>query len=470
MSQYEQVFISPMELYLHRFLWNYLFLLLLWLPIPLGSNRPWAWLIFELSAFCIMLGCVVLKRHNECLGLARYKTSIFLWLAFLFICLLQILPLPASLIELISPNRLADHLTSPMPWYYLSTDLGQSQVSFIKSLSYFCLFLSCLMLIDDEKHLRRLLLVLVFSGLIQAIYGVMEMLSGNGFSLVFDLPISESATGSFVYKNHFANFLMLCLSAGVGLMVTDIEINKSQTPQDWRIKLINTLLSSKTLIRICLAIMVIALVMSRSRMGNMAFFSAMIAVSVFVFLQDIKKSKGLGILLVSMLIIDLFIVSKWFGLEKVQQRLAETSFSQETRDEVVIDSIPIVKNYPIIGSGAGSFYSVFPSYKKSIINPFYDHAHNDYLEIVIEYGILGFTFLGMLVLISFIKAMTALKKNASPLSKGTAFACLMAYLGMLIHMSVDFPLQAPANAVYFVIFISLPLISNNIIVNRQTTN
>ncbi|WP_340677099.1 O-antigen ligase family protein [Paraglaciecola sp.] len=357
-----------------------------------------------------------------------------------------------------------------MPWYYLSTDLGQSQVSLIKSLGYFCLFLSCLMLIDDEKHLRRLLLVLVFSGLIQAIYGVLEVLSGNGFSLVFDLPISESATGSFVYKNHFANFLLLCLSAGVGLMVTDIEINKSQPPQDWRIRLINTLLTSKTLIRISLAIMVIALVMSRSRMGNIAFFSAMIAVSMLVFLQDRKKSKGLGILLVSMLIIDLFIVSKWFGLEKVQQRLAETSFSQETRDEVVIDSLPIVKNYPIIGSGAGSFYSVFPSYKNSIINPFYDHAHNDYLEIVIEYGILGFTFLGMLVFFSFIKAVTALKKNASPLSKGTAFACLMAYLGMLIHMSVDFPLQAPANAVYFVIFIALPLISNNIIVNRQTTN
>ncbi len=459
-----------MELYLHRFLWNYLFLLLLWLPIPLGSNRPWAWLIFELSAFCITLGCVVLKRHNEWLGLARYKISIVVWLAFLFICLVQILPLPASLIELISSSRLADHLTAPMPWYYLSTDLGQSQVSLIKSLGYFCLFLSCLMLIDDEKHLRRLLLVLVFSGLIQAIYGVLEVLSGNGFSLVFDLPISESATGSFVYKNHFANFLLLCLSAGVGLMVTDIEINKSQPPQDWRIRLINTLLTSKTLIRISLAIMVIALVMSRSRMGNIAFFSAMIAVSMLVFLQDRKKSKGLGILLVSMLIIDLFIVSKWFGLEKVQQRLAETSFSQETRDEVVIDSLPIVKNYPIIGSGAGSFYSVFPSYKNSIINPFYDHAHNDYLEIVIEYGILGFTFLGMLVFFSFIKAVTALKKNASPLSKGTAFACLMAYLGMLIHMSVDFPLQAPANAVYFVIFIALPLISNNIIVNRQTTN
>jgi putative inorganic carbon (HCO3(-)) transporter len=415
-----------------------------------------------------MLGCVALKWRNDWLGLAKYKTSILIWLAFLFICLLQILPLPASLIELISPNRLSNHLNlaSPMPWYYLSTDLGQSQISFIKSLGYFCVFLSCLVLIDNEKHIRRLLLVLLLSGTFQAIYGVLEVLSGSGFSLVFDFPINGPATGSFVYKNHFANFLLLCLSAGIGLMVIDIEINKSQQSRDWRISLISTLLSSKTLVRLCLAIMVIALVMSRSRMGNVAFFSAIIGVSVFTLLLDRKKSKGLGILIVSMLIIDLFIVSQWFGLDKVQQRLAATSLSQEKRDEVVLDSLPIVKNHPIIGTGAGSYYSVFPGYKKSIINSFYDHAHNDYLQMLIEYGVLGFVFLGLLVLFSFIKAMTALKKNASPISKGTAFACLLAFLGMLIHISVDFPLQAPANAVYFVIFIALSMVSTNISVNR----
>jgi putative inorganic carbon (HCO3(-)) transporter len=415
-----------------------------------------------------MLGCVALKWRNDWLGLAKYKISILIWLAFLFICLLQILPLPASLIELISPNRLSNHLNlaSPMPWYYLSTDLGQSQISFIKSLGYFCVFLSCLVLIDNEKHIRRLLLVLLLSGTFQAIYGVLEVLSGSGFSLVFDFPINGPATGSFVYKNHFANFLLLCLSAGIGLMVIDIEINKSQQSRDWRISLISTLLSSKTLVRLCLAIMVIALVMSRSRMGNVAFFSAIIGVSVFTLLLDRKKSKGLGILIVSMLIIDLFIVSQWFGLDKVQQRLAATSLSQETRDEVVLDSLPIVKNHPIIGTGAGSYYSVFPGYKKSIINSFYDHAHNDYLQMLIEYGVLGFVFLGLLVLFSFIKAMTALKKNASPISKGTAFACLLAFLGMLIHISVDFPLQAPANAVYFVIFIALSMVSTNISVNR----
>jgi putative inorganic carbon (HCO3(-)) transporter len=117
-------------------------------------------------------------------------------------------------------------------------------------------------------------------------------------------------------------------------------------------------------------------------MGNVAFFTAMTAVSFFALLLDRKRSKDLCVPLVSMLIIDLFIVSKWFGLVKVQQRLAETSLSQDTRDEVELDSLPIIENYPIIGSGGESFYSIFPGYKKSTTNGFYEHAHNDYLQIL----------------------------------------------------------------------------------------
>jgi O-antigen ligase len=441
---------------LQRFLWHYFLLLLLWLPIPLGSNRPWAWVILEVSSFVILLGCALLRRHKHWLGLTHQTPPIFLWLGFLLVCLLQIVPLPTSVIQLISPNSLGAYATSPSTWQYLSIDLGQSQVSFIKSLGYFAAFLSALCLIDSQKRIRQVLLVFLLSGTCQAIYGSLEVLSGQGFSLIFDLPISQSATGSFVYKNFFANFLLLCLSAGIGLMVTDLEIARLQKQQDWRISVINTLLSNKTLIRVCLAIMVIALVMSRSRMGNFAFFFAFIVISLLAISLERKKSKGLSILIISMLIIDLFIVSQWFGLDKVQQRLAATNLSQEKRDEVVLDSLPIVQRYMIFGSGAGSYYGIFPGYKSNFYSQFYDHAHNDYLQITIEYGVMGFTCLGLLVLFSFVKALTALKKNANPAFKGAAFACLLAYLGMLIHISVDFPLQAPANVVYFVIFIALP--------------
>jgi putative inorganic carbon (HCO3(-)) transporter len=231
--------------------------------------------------------------------------------------------------------------------------------------------------------------------------------------------------------------------------------------------MISSLLGSKALIRISLAIMVIALVMSRSRMGNTAFFASMTIIGLLALVLIKQRTKGLTILIVSMIIIDLFIVSAWFGLEKVQTRLAETSATQETRDEVVLDALPMLHDFALTGSGGGTFYSVFPMYQKSEVFGFYDHAHNDYLQTAIELGIPAFLLLAAIVLICLYKSLRAMRQRKQSILKGSAFASSMGILGMLIHMSVDYPLQAPANASYFVVFLALGLIVSDIKIRRR---
>ena len=300
------------------------------------------------------------------------------------------------------------------------------------------------------------------SGAIQALYGTLEILSGTHYSLLFGLPVADVSTGSFVYKNHYANFLMLCLSAGIGLMVATLQSNQGGTRRDLMRSIISTLLGSKALIRISLAIMVIALVMSRSRMGNTAFFASMTIIGILALVMIKNRSRSLSILIISMFVIDVFIVGAWFGLDKVQERLEATSFAQEGRDEVVIDSLPMLQDFPLFGTGGGSFYSSFPSYKVANIQPFYDHAHNDYLQMSIEYGLPATLLLTLLVIWCFLKSVRAMRKRRPSIFKGTAFACCMAMLGMAIHMTVDFPLQAPANACYFVVFLALSLLINQL--------
>lgn len=420
----------------------------------------------QLVIFSITLGCVYLNWSKDNLDLARYKVPIAIWLAFLAICLLQIIPLPAFVIELVSPNAYALQSLATAPHYYLSLDVGQSQITLFKGLGYFCLFITTLILINDERKIRLLLTTMLAAGALQALYGTFEILTGATHSLVFDIPVKDMATGSFVYRNHFANFLMLCASAGIGLIVAALQRNQTGSSRDVMRNIVNALLGSKALIRICLAIMVIGLVMSRSRMGNTAFFVSMTLVGLLALVLIKQRSRGLTILIVSMLVIDLFIVSAWFGLDKVQQRLTETSLAQEGRDEVVIDALPIISDYPIFGTGGGSFYSIFPMYKKADIYAFYDHAHNDYLQIAIEYGPVGLLLLASLVLYCLFKALKAMRKRRHSILKGTAFACSMGISGMLIHMTVDFPIQAPANACYFVILLALSLVINEIKIRR----
>lgn len=445
-----------MKYSLHSILFAFLLATLFWAPLPLGSNRPWAWSLLQISIFILMFGCVFLKKDKVLLGLKKFKTVISIWLVFLIFTTLQVIPLPEFVIDMLSPNA---NLTTDVQSMYLSTDVGQSKVSLLKSFAYFCLFLCSLILINNEKRVKKVLTLMLIVGSLQGLYGILEILLDTKFSLIFNLPTSEVATGSFVYKNHFANFIMLCLSAGTGLIIASLNNNQSMSGRDWSRVIVSSLLGNKALVRICLAIMVIALVMSRSRMGNTAFFAALTIVGIYALFADKQRSKGLSILVISMIIIDLLIVSSWFGLDKVQERLVETSLSKEGRDEVVIDASVIIADYPLMGSGGGSFYSVFPSYKKADVYPFYDQAHNDYLQTLIEYGVISFSCLVAIVLLCFASALSVIKNRKNALYKGAAFASLMAILGMLIHMSVDFPLQAPANASYFIVFLALALIS-----------
>jgi O-antigen ligase len=413
------------------------------------------------------MACAVHFREDRHLGLGKHLKIIYVWTAFIILAGLQIIPMPEFLLALVSPKAHEIQVMADVSTFYFSLDRGQTGVSFLKLLAYFCLFICTLLLVDDEKRIKLLLTSMVAAGTIQAIYGALEILLGAQQSLVFGLDVNESATGSFVYKNHYANFLMMCLAAGIGLMVASLQKDRMNSPKDWMRSIATAMLSSKALIRISLAIMVIALVMSRSRMGNTAFFVAMSIVGLMALVLVKQRSKGLTILIMSMFVIDLFVVSTWFGLEKVQQRLAETSLKQESRDEVIRDALPMVLDFPITGTGAGSFYSTFPAYKTTAVHAFYDQAHNDFLQMTIEYGFPSVSLLAFLVSFAFYQSATAMRHRRNSIFKGASFTCCMVIIGMLLHMTVDFPLQAFANASYFVIFIGLSLIINSLQLQRR---
>ena len=267
----------------------YIFLgILFLLPIPLGANRPWAWSIFQLAIFCLSFYVTFKLRAQKDIGVSSYKSMIFIWLVFIAIALIQITPLPPVLVDILSPSSAELYRLASADTFYLSIDPGQSMINFIKLLSLFCLLILTMQLVNSEQRIRFLLITMLASGTFQALYGSFEVLLGVESSLVFQLPVKEVATGSFVYKNHYANFLMLCLAAGIGLIVSALEKDNMHSGKDKLRSVASSLLGSKTIIRICLAMLVIGLVMSRSRMGNTAFFFAMTFVG-FLSLYLIKN-------------------------------------------------------------------------------------------------------------------------------------------------------------------------------------
>jgi len=160
-------------------------------------------------------------------------------------------------------------------------------------------------------------------------------------------------------------------------------------------------------------------------------------------------------LVASLIVIDIIIIGSWVGIEQVKERIAETTLAQESRDEVDIYSFKMWQDYPLFGAGAGSWYSVFPRYRGGDTGQgFYEHAHNDYLEFLAEYGILGMVLPASVVTLALRNVIVAQRRRRSQLAKGIGFAALMAITAMLIHATVEFNLQIPAYAATFMVILA----------------
>ena len=435
---------------------------LVWVPLPMGSNRAWAWSLAEVWVFALLAWWLVLYLRGTVVvppALKKARFVIALYCGWLLLVVVQIVPLPISVVEVVSPavlavaDRAGDVQRESI---LLSLDVYATQAFLLKSLMYLSVFLLSLLLLNTRERIRQALTVLVLVGLFQAVLGAMMVFTGYEHGFFFEKDSYRGvATGTFVNRNHLAGHLEMVLAAGIGLLLADTGGGMAIS---WRQRLRNLtqwLLSPKMRLRIYLAVMVIGLVLTHSRMGNTAFFSSLLIASLIWLLLTKKSPRGPAVfLLVSLFVIDIYIVGAWFGIDKVVERLEKTSVDSETRDEVVQYGIEYFKDFPYLGSGGGTFYSVFPAYRGEHVAGFYDQAHNDYLQMAVETGGAGLFLLGSMVVLSFGAAFWSIYRRQHSLYRGLGFAGVMGILSLMIHSSVDFNLQIPANAVYFMILLA----------------
>jgi len=322
--------------------------------------------------------------------------------------------------------------------------------------------------VRSRRRLVWLCYVIVAAGLIQAIYGALMHLSGENV-VVLGTPIAHAsqASGFFVNRNHLAGMLEMTLAVGVGLMIAQLD---DPGPRSWKQFLrdaARVVLSRKGPLRILLVVMVVALVMTRSRMGNTAFFTSLLVAGVIALVLSRYATRSTVIFIASLIVIDVLIIGAWFGVDRTIQRIEQTT-AGEMRERVdpAIYAVRILNDYPLFGTGGGTFYNAYPRYRGADILPYYDHVHNDYMQIAAETGIPGLLLLGAIVLLSFFAAVLALSRRRDPLARGVAFGVVMGVTALAIHSTVDFNLQIPANAFIFTLLLALGWLS--LFLDRRT--
>ena len=365
------------------------------------------------------------------------------------------------MLELISPHAAALATDSGQAYASIAIDSNLTAKSLLKGATYFSLLVLLLNLFDSRQKLRWLAYTILTAGMIQAAYGSYMVLSGIEYTFFTEKVPSYrgSATGTFVNRNHFAGYLEMVLAIGIGLMISTLAAHRSHNWRERIRKLFDTLLSSKALIRVTLIVICIGLILSKSRMGNAAFFASLFASGVFFLIVSRHSTRSTTLFLVSLIVLDMLLVGSWVGVERVIERIEITSISAEKRDEVARDTLTMISEQPMAGVGGGNYFSVFPNYQQKDIWDNYYHAHNDYLEFLAEYGITGVLLLAMAVCYCLFLTMRTMRQRKDPLMLGLASAAFMGMISILIHSPVDFNLQIPANAGMFIMLMGLAIIA-----------
>ena len=422
-------------------LFGYLMCLIAWAPLPLGSNRDWS---TRLLAVLLLLGLL---------------WAVILWMSG---ALKASRPLRQALPAVVA-------LLAVQLWVALQLLLGVSVdpaatgQALLLGCGLLAAFVLTLALADSHGRVKKAMQVMVLCGVAQAFFAGFVMLSGvNSVPLLDKTFYGDMASGTFVNRNHLAGFLEMSLAIGVGLLVSQLHRHPAGSWREFWRRIIDTILSHKFQLRLCLAIMVIALVLTRSRMGNMAFFSALLICGALGMYLQQRVTRNAVIFFVSLLLIDLYIVGNWFGVDQVVERLQNTSFEQDKRDVVAVDAWVLWKDHFWLGTGADTFFQayIYGGYK-SPDSLFYRHAHNDYLEIGSGFGFVGFALLAYVVLSSLWQALMAQRERHSRLMQGLGLASSMGIVAILIHSFADFNLHITANSLWFVLLLAFGWIARN---------
>ncbi len=443
---------------LEQLLFVGLMAVLLWAPLPFASNRIWgghllALLVGTLACMWLLLFLLSRVRINSQVW-KTIRVPLGILLVVQLWVFLQVQYLPRSVVELLSPQAYAWHLKSG--WLSLSLDREHGIYYLIRGCTLTAGFFLTAALVNTHRRVQLLLQVLVFSGTFQAAYGAFMVLSGLELGFFVEKYVGKSvATGTFVNRNHLAGYLVMCLSAGIGLLLSQITHHSSCSWKERARRWFQLLLSSKIRLRIYLAVMVVGLVLTRSRMGNIAFFAALGVAGAIALYTGRRYSVRVIVFLLSLLVVDMLVLGKWFGLDKLVQRLQQTQPAMEPRVWSNEFSLDYLADFPLTGSGGGSFYGIFPNYQAPNLQGFHQHAHNDYLEFAVELGIPATTLLTAFVGLAFWAAIQLQRRRRTPLYRGVGFAVCMAIVWAAIHSTADFNLQIPANALTFVILLAL---------------
>jgi O-antigen ligase len=305
-----------------------------------------------------------------------------------------------------------------------------------------------------------LIKALIFLGAFEAAYGIVQYLTGWQKIFTFQkLYNLRQATGTYINYNHFAGLLELTIPFVLASAFYSIQVPaQHHSAREGRgvVGRHHPRRYQAFFYLFLLMIMVVAVFFSHSKMGILATLFSVIAISLLAHLRATGKV-WLG--MIAVFLLGALGYGLWIGIGPVLTRfesLAEPSALQAAgRLSIWRDGLRLIQDYPVTGSGLGTFGIAFRRFQTTMVNAHVDHAHNDYLELTADTGLVGVALLFLPVLFLLIKMIASFLHDSSHYRRAVTLGCIGSVLSILIHSTTDFNLQIPANALTFAVVLGI---------------
>jgi putative inorganic carbon (HCO3(-)) transporter len=454
-----------------------LILLLIFTPIAFGSMEIWAFSLMELGIFLIIILSTMqwafrkpsgVDNHDEPILHKKWTFPAILLGLFLLLVLFQMLSLPPGLLKILSPKTYAlrlelsslsssvtqlpnDSITKSFPLSFLPFT---TQIEFFKWFALIALFLFLLQWGALNKGRGTLISVTIFVGIFESLYGMIEFFSGHEHILYVDASsLISSVSGTFINRNYFAGYLLMVIPLAVGYIFHRESFN-GELSMGWRRRLSS--IDGKTyFLAFGVILMILGLLFSASRMGIMSLLLSFTIVALLF--RNPEKRQRLA--KTPMLILGLAVLwGAWISLDAVISRFFAISDVFERRWEIWANTLQIIKDFPLLGSGLGTFTQVFPAYRSFHVEGFVSHAENDLIQLVSEVGVVGVALLMIAFLFLFWRAFSGIRQlSPEDPRRYIGIGGLVGILALSVHSMVERNIQIPANAFLFTFILALVL-------------
>jgi len=252
-----------------------------------------------------------------------------------------------------------------------------------------------------------------------------------------------SPFGPFVNRNHFAG----CIGMIIPFALTMTVIARDH--------------AKKAMYMLFTVIMAVALIFSLSR-GGIASFIAALLVYAFIILNENYSMKRLIPLFFFLVILASYLT--FLGVAPVIERFETSGVTDEGRYLAWQGTLSAFADYPIFGSGLGTFGHIFKIYQPVTLAMYWDHAHNDYLELLLEFGIVGVIIASAFIFFIF-KSIYKNNTFGHKLYRKAAFFASVSTI--VFHSFIDFNLHILSNAILFSLILGLCVSSTRVTLDKS---